>query len=109
MTDFADDPLVHPAAPSYHANGRQHFLKTDPDAWDAVESGIKTAEFRKMDRDFRVGDALFLFRGMKCDATEQYIIKRITHIVTGGKYGIPDGYAMLSLAPGILGSDEPTW
>ena len=37
-----------------------HDIKINPDALDAVVGDCKRAEFRKMDRDYRVGDTLRL-------------------------------------------------
>ena len=80
----------------------EHHLKTSHDAWDAVERGDKTAEFRKDDRGFKVGDKLVLFR-TTLPAPELLpqiptLTRWITHIVRGPDYGIPKGYAMLSIA-----------
>ena len=80
----------------------EHHLKTTHDAWDAVERGDKTAEFRKDDRGFNVGDTLVLFRTTlplenlpRGFPRLNYVI---THIVRGPDYGIPVGYTMLSLS-----------
>ena len=78
---------------------RHHFLKTEIDVWEAVAAGAKTAEFRKDDRGFQVGDTLVLLRGTAramvpgSDAIERLV----THIVRGPDFGIPDGYALLSM------------
>ena len=71
-----------------------HVLKTAPAPWMSVRAGVKTAEFRRDDRGFEVNDLLDL----RC-ITEggESIVKRITHIVRGPSFGVPDGYAMLSL------------
>ena len=83
---------------------KMHALKTAHDMWDAVARGAKTAEFRKDDRGFEVGDTLILVR---LRTPSRYVIthgpapkieRTITHIVRGPDYGIPEGYAMLSLA-----------
>lgn len=37
-----------------------HYLKTDPTYFDAVCNGIKKAEFRLDDRNYKVGDTLHL-------------------------------------------------
>jgi hypothetical protein len=77
----------------------EHDLKTWPDAFQAVWDGRKTAEFRRDDRGFDVGDVLrlrewdpktSLYSGRAIEA-------RITHISPGGRSGIPEGFAMLSL------------
>ncbi|NIA43850.1 DUF3850 domain-containing protein [Providencia sp. 504mA] len=39
---------------------RKHELKLAPHYFQLVQDGLKTAEFRRDDRDFQVGDELFL-------------------------------------------------
>jgi hypothetical protein len=80
---------------------KQHFLKTDPDCWDAISDDRKTADFRKDDREFEVNDLLILKRGTFEGVGEgfRYCYRVITHIVRGPAFGIPEGYAMLSLKP----------
>ncbi|MEY0875193.1 DUF3850 domain-containing protein [Providencia manganoxydans] len=39
---------------------RKHELKVAPRYFQLVQDGLKTAEFRRADRDFQVGDELFL-------------------------------------------------
>jgi hypothetical protein len=69
-----------------------HELKTDAEMWRAVWCGTKTAEFRRDDRGFEVWDEIVL----RVPTEQSTITKRITHIVRGPQFGIPDGYAMLS-------------
>lgn len=76
-----------------------HVLKTWPEPFAALWTGSKTAEFRRDDRGFQPGDRLEL---REYDpATETYrgrwIAATIGDIRRGDQYGIPDGYAMLSL------------
>jgi hypothetical protein len=78
---------------------QQHFLKTDPDMWDATADGRKTAEFRKNDRDFQVEDLLILKRETFDGEGDgfRYLYRIITHIVRGPDFSIPEGFAMLSV------------
>lgn len=73
--------------------GRTHVLKTAPDPWLAVRAGVKTAEFRRDDRGFEVGDVLDLRFGAEDGPS---LKRRITHITRGPLFGIPEGYAVLS-------------
>lgn len=80
----------------------QHNLKTHPAAFKAVTKGIKTAEFRRNDRNFLTGDYLKLQEWIPDGGTEgggyytgEIEFCYITHIQTG--FGIPDGFAMLSI------------
>lgn len=76
-----------------------HSLKTWPEPFLAVWVGRKTAELRKDDREFALGDELRLvewdpmtrvFSGRRIDVT-------VTHIVRAPGFGaLNEGYVMLS-------------
>lgn len=76
-----------------------HNLKCWPEPFEALRTWKKTAEFRKNDRDFKVGDRLAIDEW--CPVQERYtgrqIGRHITHILSEG-FGMPEGYAMLSLS-----------
>lgn len=76
-----------------------HSLKTWPDAFRAVELGEKKAEFLRDDRGFRVHDQLVLREWDQDTETYSgsYIAARVTHIAEGGRFGIPDGFCILSI------------
>ena len=79
---------------------RVHELKTVRPWFSVVYYGYKTAELRKHDRDYRVGDRLRLrewFPAEECYGSNE-VLARITHIVTDadGPWLAP-GYCMLSL------------
>jgi len=87
-----------------------HFLKTYPEPWHAVQLGLKTAEFRLNDRDYQVGDYLVLqLVDVHEDGTviklNRNIFRQVTHILANS-FGMPRGYAMLSLHPVEMGSKE---
>ena len=74
-------------------------LKTWPEYFKAVCDGTKKFEYRKNDRDFKVGDVLIL---QEFDPkTEKYtggmIAKRVTYILESPYFGLPDGYCILSI------------
>jgi hypothetical protein len=79
-----------------------HQLKIDYVFWHDLVSEKKTAELRKDDRGYQVGDVLVL-KAFVLDA-EDYEhetpeeTRIVTHIVQGGQYGIEAGYCMLSMA-----------
>ena len=80
---------------------KEHHLKTSHDMWDAVERGEQTAAFC-FERGYVVGDALYFHRETPADGAPlafgaQIHRRTITHIVRGPDYGIPKGYAILSL------------
>jgi len=82
-----------------------HYLKTDPNPFDAVALGLKTHEIRYNDRNFVCGDILILQRTQFTGAemkegkpllyTGESYAMRVTHIQDG--YGIKDGWAVLSV------------
>jgi hypothetical protein len=83
-----------------------HILKTWPEPFTAVWAGTKHAELRRDDRDYRVNDHLILeeydpesriYSGRKIQAW-------ITHVLPGGRFGLAEGYAMLSID--VLGRIE---
>jgi len=82
--------------PDNSTKSRYHELKTNPDPFGAILTKEKTGEFRKNDRNFKVGDTLILREYNPFSAyTGRYLLRKITHVQIG--YGIPDGFAMLSI------------
>jgi hypothetical protein len=78
---------------------REHKLKTTPAAFYAIRYKRKLFEFRKNDRGFEEGDVLVL---QEYDAAAQYYTGqqervRVTYIITGPDFGIPVGYACMSI------------
>jgi hypothetical protein len=74
-----------------------HYLKIYPEFFSAVCTGVKRAELRKNDRDYRVGDTLHLMETPRgsCHQTGEFINVKITHIADVGEW-IP-GYVLLSI------------
>ncbi|WP_371343815.1 DUF3850 domain-containing protein [Klebsiella quasipneumoniae] len=74
-----------------------HELKIYPEFFSAVCTGVKRAELRKNDRDYRVGDTLHLMETPRgsCHRTGEFINVTITHIADVGEW-MP-GYVLLSV------------
>lgn len=74
-----------------------HDLKIYPEFFSAVCTGVKRAELRKNDRDYRVGDTLHLMETPRgsCHQTGEFINVIITHIADVGEW-MP-GYVLLSV------------
>lgn len=76
---------------------KKNKLKIQSEYFEAVLDGEKKAEWRKNDRDYKVGDEYTL-----CEIDEtgketgRTIDISITHIVYGGKFEIPSDYCMFS-------------
>jgi hypothetical protein len=94
-----------------------HELKTDAAVFQAVREGKKTYEIRKNDRNFRVGDELWLketrytgeemqdkplhndrIPGKPLEYTGRMIAVTVTHILQGPIYGLMDGWCIMSIA-----------
>ena len=76
----------------------EHFLKTWPEFYDAVDSGEKTFEFRQEDnRVFSVGDMLILQRFDPNDKiyTGQELSKMVTYLLRGKPF-LPEGTVIMS-------------
>lgn len=80
--------------------GVVHDLKTWPEPFAAVRAGLKPWELRLDDRDFRVGDVLRLREWIPAlDAYTGEVEERVViWKLDGGQFGLPVGYAILSLA-----------
>lgn len=81
-----------------------HYLKTLKKYFMPVMAGKKRFELRKNDRNFQVGDILCLQECIKDkEGNVRYTGKeglfRISYIFRGGKYGLKEGYAILSIIP----------
>ena len=72
-----------------------HNLKIESQYYDDVASGIKKAEVRYNDRDYKVGDmlALYDFDGEKL--TGRCLLVEVTHICDY-PLGLRDGFLVLS-------------
>ena len=95
----------HAAVPAQAPTaGRIHELKTDPEVFQAVWDGRKTFEIRLNDRDFKVGDSLYLLEtqhtgeemraGAPLVYTDRTMMKVVSHVLTG--YGLAPGWCCLS-------------
>lgn len=73
-----------------------HTLKILPQYFDAVRKGIKTFEIRENDRDFKVGDKLWLHEWYVANKkyTGRAIKKEICYITD---YAQKDGYVVLGI------------
>lgn len=78
---------------------KQHILKTWPEYFKEVQSGTKTFEVRKNDRDFLVGDILELQEWDPQNKwyTGNFTLKQICYKLEGGQFGIEKGFCVLGL------------
>lgn len=80
---------------------RAHELKLNREYFTEVLKGNKTAELRKDDRDYRIGDKIILKEWLprKKTFTGRVIVKKITHITWISQWvpGSEEGWAVLSM------------
>lgn len=83
-----------------------HELKTDPEVFQAVFDGFKKFEIRRDDRNFKVGDVLFLREtkhtgedmknGAPLEYTGREAERHVNYILQGPIYGLEAGWSLLS-------------
>ena len=92
---------------------RRHELKTWPEPFLAVACGHKTWEVRRDDRGFMIGDVLVLelwdpspdefgprgYRRKGGGPDRVSLSFRVTYILHGGRFGVPEGYVVMSIEP----------
>lgn len=92
---------------------KTHNLKTHVDPFCRVWSGAKTAELRKDDRDFKMGDTIVLreYKHRKQEYTGRWVRALITDIVWVGQWvdGVEGQWAMLSFNVLHRGHEKSTW
>lgn len=74
-----------------------HYVKITREHFLDVAAKTKRAEVRRNDRDFWVGDKLWLQEWHNGGYTGNEIRTRITHILPGGQYGVDLDYSVLSI------------
>lgn len=86
-----------------------HNLKIWPEHYSAVCAGLKRAELRKNDRDYRVGDTLDLCEWDKDDEsfTGEFISVTVTHVADVSDW-MP-GYVLLSIELALRERAEPVY
>ena len=78
---------------------QHHYLKTETEYYQQIEKGNKNFELRKNDRDFKVGDMLYLEEVVQGIKTGRVLPpKEVKYILSGGKYGLEEGYCIMQLS-----------
>ncbi|MFL0251271.1 ASCH/PUA domain-containing protein [Clostridium neuense] len=73
-----------------------HELKTLPEYFQAVKEKRKPFEVRKNDRNFKVGDSLYLREWTGEEYTGRKLIRIITYILNDSRY-VKEGYVILGI------------
>jgi Domain of unknown function (DUF3850) len=81
---------------------KAHFLETVQPFFDDILSGSKPFDLRKNDRDFEVGDILFLSEfSLEFGHTDRWILAKVTYVLSPGihssNFGLQDGYVILGI------------
>lgn len=89
----------YPEAARAMRESRVYELKTWPREFEAAADGRKRFEYRRNDRDFRVGDVLLLreWSPLSVDYTGAQMAVRVTFILFGPDHGVPDGFVVMSI------------
>lgn len=86
-----------------------HYLKTDPEPFEETWRGRKLFETRCNDRKFQVGDKIVLEEtcypadlmrhGWPLSYTGRSVQVEVTHIMHGPRYGLREGWVIMSVHP----------
>lgn len=75
-----------------------HYLKILPDYFKDVESGAKTFELRRNDRNYQPGDTLVLREWLpEGGYTGRELTRYVPYVLQGKDFGLVDGWCILSL------------
>ena len=84
--------------PKERTDHKIHELKTWPEYYRLMDKRLKSFEVRKSDRDFKIGDFLYLREWSP--ETKEYsgegIVVFVSYILHGGNFGIEDGNCVMS-------------
>ena len=77
-----------------------HELKTWPDSFNAIWANQKRHEIRKADRDFQVGDRLYLREFDPSDASYsgRWMFVEVTYLTRAGDWGLPTDLCVMSVS-----------
>jgi hypothetical protein len=91
--------------PPVPPTGCTHYLKTWPEPYAATQAGAKSYEIRRNDRDYRVGDLLFLQEWNPTERlyTGREMFRLVTYKTSGGEWGLPADLCILGTAPTVVG------
>lgn len=83
--------------PGSKSDERRHRLKLAKMFFDAVDTGKKSFELRKNDRNYQIGDVLELHEMSDGEETGRVTEKQVIYILEGFK-GLEEGYCILGLS-----------
>lgn len=83
--------------PGGESDERRHRLKLAKMFFDAVDTGKKSFELRKNDRNYQIGDILELHEMSNGEETGRVTEKQVIYVLEGFK-GLEEGYCILGLS-----------
>lgn len=90
--------VIHMETYNPKYSGNTHELKTLPGYFMALIDNRKPFEVRKNDRNFKVNDLLILKEwNEEAGYTGNQLIRKISYILEGGKFGVEKDYVVLGL------------
>lgn len=96
--DLLEERKDKPCLEERMSHTKVHELKIWPREFEAIKSGLKSFEFRKDDREYKVGDSILLREWTKINGySGRKIEAKITYILSKTDFGIPYGYCILSI------------
>lgn len=76
---------------------QHHYLKCETEYFQEIERGKKKFELRINDRNFKVGDMVYLQETVNGVHTGRELPSvEIQYVLYGGKYGLPEGYCIFN-------------
>ena len=76
---------------------QHHYLKTETQYYQAIEHGKKKFELRKNDRNFQIGDMIYLEEVVGVIKTGRILPQfEIQYIMYGGEFGLNKDYCIIN-------------
>jgi len=76
---------------------QHHYLKTETQYYQAIEHGKKKFELRKNDRNFQIGDMIYLEEVVGVIKTGRILPPfEIQYIMYGGEFGLNKDYCIIN-------------
>lgn len=97
LQDFIDEIRGDPRLTNLSDPGSVHDLKVHPIPFLELVAGLKNFEYRKNDRDYKVGDKLVLREYTGTAYTGRYAVRGVSYVLFGPEYGVPEGFCIMSL------------
>ena len=76
---------------------QHHYIKCETEYYQAIESGLKKFEIRKNDRNYHIGDMVYLREVVDGDETGRELPPiEIKYLFCGGRFGLDEGHCIFN-------------